>query len=298
MRLKCLLSATLLFSACHAPSPSAEHPTPRSVVTDGMVDVGGLSLHIHCVGEGGPTVVMDAGLGNDGSVWRDVQRLVAPSVRTCAYDRAGRGYSRGPAPQPHTNRDMARELYQLLKRAGLDAPYVLVGHSMGGVNVRLLQVEHPEQIVGMVLVDSTVDPERSRLLVPEDELRKFREALPTIGEGIDYATFVAGAAEMRASSLSLGTMPLVILTRSSELGQPWASAEQSAAMLRIWQEQQRDLLKLSSNSVQIVVPQTNHFIQLEAPQVVASAIEEVVASAREERRLNDAKLRQLASRAR
>lgn len=294
MRLSHLLQLTLLSVACHSGKPVARHPAPRPVVADGMVDIGGgVSLHVHCVGEGAPTVVLDAGLGNDGSVWKDVQQRVARSVRTCAYDRAGLGYSSRPASQPHTHRQMARELHELLERAGLDAPYVLVGHSMGGINVRLFETEHPEQVLGMVLVDATVDPERSRALVPAEELRKFREVLPTIGEGLDYDTFVAGAADMRASSLSLGAKPLVILTRSMEDAPPWASEPQRAEMLRIWQELQASLLTLSSNSVQIIVPHTRHYIQRDAPQIVASAIEEVVSAARGRRRLNDAPLRQL-----
>lgn len=286
----CHLLLPLLFS-CHAGAPNA---LPRAVappvVTDGMVDIGGLSLHIHCVGQGAPPVVMDAGLGNHGGVWRDVQLQVGRFTRACVYDRAGTGYS-SAAPTPHTNRQMARELHQLLTRSGLAGPYVLVGHSMGGMNVRLFEVEHPDQVAGMVLVDATVDPERSRSLVPDEEMKKFREMLPKIGEGLDFETFAAGAADMRASSRSLGAKPLVVLTRSVEDAQPWASPEQLAEMLRIWQEMQAKLPQLSSNSLQVVVPHSHHYIQLEAPQIVVAAIGEVVKAVRTQGRLNEAALR-------
>jgi len=281
------LVLALLISSCHAVAPPAKRPPAAPpVVTDGMVDVGSLSLHIHCVGEGSPVVVMDAGLGNDGSVWKRVQREVSRGTRACVYDRAGTGYS-SPALAPHSNRQMARELHQLVTHAGLTGPYVLVGHSMGGINVRLFAAEHPDLVVGMVLVDATVNPLAARSLVPEEEMKKFREMLPSIGEGVDLDTFVAGAAEMRAASQSLGAKPLVVLTRGLPDEEPWATPEQRAEMLRIWQEQQTELPKLSSNSVQVVVPTSHHFIQLEAPGLVAGAVTQVVNAVRSGGRLKE-----------
>ena len=281
MHVRYTLLLSLLLPACHGNHVTVAPPTQtRTVVSDGLVDIGGLSLHLHCLGNGAPTVVMEAGLGNDGSVWKPVQLEVAQSTRACVYDRAGLGYSGGPAPTPHTNRRMAQELYQLLTQSGHEGPYVLVGHSMGGLNVRLFAAEHPEQVAGMVLVDTTVDPVRSRSLVPDSELQKFREMLPTLGEGLDYQTFVDGAADARASSKSLGAKPLVVLTRSMEDKQPWASAAQLAEMLRVWQELQLELSKLSTNSLQLVVRNSHHFIQLNAPHLVAATVREVVRAAR------------------
>jgi pimeloyl-ACP methyl ester carboxylesterase len=294
MRLRHLQQLALLLPACHVGSPRSS-ATPHPAVTDGIVDIGGLSLHVHCAGEGGPVVVMEAGFGNDGTVWKSVQRIVGRSVRACVYDRAGLGYSSAPATKPHTNRQMARELHRLLHRAGLQAPYVLVGHSMGGINVRLLEAEHPEEVAGMVLVDATVDPVRSRSLVPADELSKFDEFAEKVGEGIDFATFAAGAAEMRAASHSLGAKPLVVLTRSLEDTPPWATPVQVAAMRSTWLELQGELPKLSTNAYQVIVPNTHHHIQLEAPEVVAAAIVEVVSALRGRRSLDGAALGRLAA---
>jgi pimeloyl-ACP methyl ester carboxylesterase len=284
----------LLLPACHSTAPKVANTAgSRTIVTDGMVDIGGLSLHIHCIGEGSPLVVMDAGLGSDGSVWKDVQLEVARSTRACVYDRAGMGYSSGPAPTPHTNRQMARELHELLTRSGLDGPYVLVGHSMGGLNVRLFESEHPDQVTGMVLVDSMVDPLRYWSLVPDEEMKKFREMLPKVGEGLDFGTFAGGVADVRASSRSLGAKPLVVLTRGMEDKQPWASAELLAELLRVWQERQADLLKLSSNAIQIVVRNSHHSIQLDAPEMVVAAVGEVVRAVRTQGRVNAAVLASL-----
>jgi pimeloyl-ACP methyl ester carboxylesterase len=159
--------------------------------------------------------------------------------------------------------------------------------------VRLFESEHPEQVAGMVLVDATVDPVRSRALVPQDELRKFAHMFERAGEGLDFETFAAGAAEARASSRSLGAKPLVVLTRSIEDSPPWATLEQNAEMRRTWRELQAELPKLSSNAIQVTVPGARHYIQLDAPHVVAAAIVEVVRAVREHRPLNAGTLRRL-----
>ncbi len=137
------LIALLLGSSCQ----------PRGPKLDAKFDVGTLSLHLVCLGDGSPTVVLDAGLGQDAKTWAPVQPDIARFTRVCAYDRAGMGTS-SPAARPHTNRQMADELNSLLSAAKIPGPFVLVGHSMGGVNVRLFASKHPENVSAMVLVDS------------------------------------------------------------------------------------------------------------------------------------------------
>ncbi|MEP7151821.1 MAG: alpha/beta hydrolase [Nitrospira sp.] len=118
-----------------------------------MVDVGGHRLHLYCTGKGSPTVVLEAAAPGWSLYWTLVQPEVAKVTRVCAYDRAGLGWSeRGPSPR--TGQRMARELHQLLKRAGISGPYIFVGHSLGGFVARLYREEHPTDIVGMVLVDA------------------------------------------------------------------------------------------------------------------------------------------------
>src|SRR5215207_8425940 len=91
-----------------------------------LIDVGGYQLHIHCVGQGSPTVILESGLANMSADWANVQPLVAERTRVCAYDRAGIGWS-DPGPQPRDPRQIAGELHTLLGRAGIAGPYVLVG---------------------------------------------------------------------------------------------------------------------------------------------------------------------------
>ncbi|MDR4480120.1 MAG: alpha/beta hydrolase [Nitrospira sp.] len=125
-----------------------EYPPPGQ-----MVDVGGHRLHLYCVGNGSPTVVLEAAAPGWSLYWSLVQPEAAKVTRVCAYDRAGLGWSdRGPLPR--TGQRLARELHQLLTRAGISEPYILVGHSLGGFVTRLYRQEHPHAVVGMVLVDA------------------------------------------------------------------------------------------------------------------------------------------------
>ncbi len=128
----------------------AKYPPPGQ-----MVDVGGYRLHINCQGDpaGSPTVVMDAGQGEPGLTWALVQPEVAGFARVCTYDRAGLGWSeRGPKPRTAAN--IVAELHALLAGAGVEPPYVLVGHSAGGLYVRLFAHTYPAEVAGLVLLDA------------------------------------------------------------------------------------------------------------------------------------------------
>jgi pimeloyl-ACP methyl ester carboxylesterase len=119
-----------------------------------MVDVGGHALHLSCIGQGSPAVILETGLGSTSSAWALVQPAVATSTRTCAYDRAGLGWSQ-PGPEPRDARQISAELHSLLQTAGVAGPYVLVGHSNGGLYSRMYAGMYPNDVAGMVLVDAT-----------------------------------------------------------------------------------------------------------------------------------------------
>ena len=117
-----------------------------------MIDVGGFRLHLHCAGRGGPTVVFDAALAGSSISWTYVQPVVAEFTRACAYDRAGFGMSES-GPLPRTAGRLADELHTLLLNSGEPPPYVLVGHSFGGLVTRIFAARHPALTAGLVLVD-------------------------------------------------------------------------------------------------------------------------------------------------
>jgi len=113
-----------------------------------MVDVGGFRMHLYCVGQGSPTVILDSGLSDTWLVWYKVQPQVAQFTRVCSYDRAGLGWS-DPSPRPRTSQVIAKELHALLKKANAAPPFVMVGHSMGGLAVRMYTSLYPSDVVGM-----------------------------------------------------------------------------------------------------------------------------------------------------
>jgi pimeloyl-ACP methyl ester carboxylesterase len=117
------------------------------------VDIGGFSLNINCTGQGSPTVILEAGLGVPAISWRAVQRDIAKFTRVCSYDRAGYDWS-DPGPMPRTTAESVTELHTLLRNAGEKPPYVLVGHSYGGTNVRVYNARYPSDVAGMVLADT------------------------------------------------------------------------------------------------------------------------------------------------
>src|SRR5215216_1052624 len=124
-----------------------------------MVDVGGYSLHINCVGQGSPTVILDAGLGDFSAQWVRVQREVSDTTRVCAYDRAGMGWSE-MGPEPRDAKQITRELHTLLTKAGIEGPYVLVGHSFGGLYMQTYAARYPDEVAGVALVDSSTEPDQ------------------------------------------------------------------------------------------------------------------------------------------
>jgi pimeloyl-ACP methyl ester carboxylesterase len=142
-----------------------------------LVDVGGYKLHINCTGEGSPTVILEAGWGDYSTTWAYVQPEVAKNTRVCSYDRAGHGWS-DPSPHPRTASWRVDELHTLLVNANVQGPYVLVGHSLGGILVRVYAHTYPEEVVGMVLVDSMHEEQYERLPEvkpsPSDWAKQFR----------------------------------------------------------------------------------------------------------------------------
>jgi pimeloyl-ACP methyl ester carboxylesterase len=134
----------------------AQYPPPGQ-----MVDVGGYKLHIYCQGSGSPTVVLVPGAGDFSLTWSLVQPEVAQTTRVCAYDFGGFGWSE-LGPKRPTVENVVAELHTLLTNAGIEGPYVLVGHSLGGMYVRAYAFRYAEEVVGIVLVDPTHQDQMAR----------------------------------------------------------------------------------------------------------------------------------------
>ena len=144
-----LATAGAAYEAVASAQDGVRYPAPGR-----LVDAGGYRLHLLCLGEGSPTVLLDAWAGGWSAEWAPVQPAVARTTRVCAWDRAGSGWS-DLGPHDHTPRAYAAELDAVLRRAGIDGPYVLVAASYAGRVARLYASAHPEQVVGLVFVDAS-----------------------------------------------------------------------------------------------------------------------------------------------
>ena len=172
---------------------AAKYPPPGR-----LVDVGGYRLHINCQGAtvaGSPTVVIEPGNGDFSLCWSHVQREAAKFTRVCTYDRAGLGWSER-SPQPRTAHNLVEGLHALLARSGVEPPYVLVGHSVGGPLVRLYAHEHPDQVAGMVLVDPA----------HEEELLRYPEAVRRLQPSADK--MMAGVLRLMQTAITTGAFAL------------------------------------------------------------------------------------------
>jgi alpha/beta hydrolase family protein len=251
---------------------------------DRLVDVGGYRLYVRCsdqVAKDVATVVMDAGHGDTSDTWNLIETKVARFARVCTYDRAGLGKS-DRAPLPRTSQDMVKDLHTLLTNSGVAPPFVLVGHSFGGINIRLYASQYPDDVVGMVLVDSTHEDEDARmvaLLPPEVvEQAKPEDMVVSSNEGVDFNKSMAQIREANWRS----NIPLIVLTRGSATLNPndYSIPSLAPKFEQVRLELQQDLARRSSKGKQIMAEESGHYIHRDQPELVIDSIRQVVEEAK------------------
>ncbi len=283
-------------------------PTGRSA---GLIEIGGgRKIYLTCRGTGSPTVVLVSGLKGSAEDWNitskrrpSVFRSVAKFTRVCAYDRPGTPVGEKPSrsdpvPQPVTARDAVSDLHALLEASGQPGPYVLVGHSYGGLVVRLYASLYPDNVAGMVLVDALSEGlqdaetpaewkiQRQLILGDDRESVALYPALERINPDRSFA-------QLRAAR-RLRPMPLVVLSAD----RPWGP--QIPALIadgtlpanvppdfgyvtdRAQKRAQAKLARLVPNAKHVTKTNSGHEIQKEQPQLVTKAIREVVKAVRSE----------------
>jgi pimeloyl-ACP methyl ester carboxylesterase len=289
--------------------PMAEAADRRAYPPLGqMVDVGGYRLHIHCTGSGSPTVVLEAGLGETSySMAGWIAPAVAQVTRVCVYDRAGYGWSEAAAG-PRDGDAVTTDLHTLLAQAQEKGPYVVAGHSTGGVYMRVFAARYPEQVAGMVLLDAQPNEALTRLpdyptfyavFSPVTKLLPYvaqvgitrlfafssQTGLPQAANEGEIASEVTvhqyraqrdefawiPAALTQAQALqSLGDKPLIVVSAPMDAQKGWLVL-------------QAEMTKLSTNSVQRVISNATHtFLIWNETYAVASsqAILDVVTAVR------------------
>lgn len=273
-----------------------------------LIDVGGYQLHLNCMGEESPTVVLDAGLGGSSLDWTLVQPELAETTRTCAFDRAGMGWS-DAGPGRRTPDQIANELAMLLDRANIDGPYVLVAHSLAGKNARLFAMRHPDDVVGMVLIDTrheyvdeqTADSEQRAFLGGLESQTFQYAAARRLGVARLFGDQLAGVPSItgpvRREMALIATTPEALEATNLEGRERSASddllrgaptlgdlplvvlaAGQSMSEPR-WAEGQRRLAALSSSGRLVVAQGSSHAVEWDDPELVIAAVREVITEA-------------------
>ena len=282
---------TILFSGCLIlASCVRESPTP----SDQMISIGSHHLQIHLEGKGAPTVVIDCGITDQLDKLRPLQDRIARVTHVIAYNRAGYGQSQpGPLPR-HSGRE-AEELKVLLEKASVLGPYVLVGHSLGALNMQVFASKYPDDVAGMVLLDP---PPLSFILRQEyRDLAVMAEQMTAEWQAIADATAKSIDAQEKARSAffrmiasehremfgetarlvgaisTFGDMPLVVL--AAEKPNP-AFGEVAEEYQRYWIEQSRSLKDKSRNGKFILAEGASHYLYLDVPELVAESILSVV----------------------
>lgn len=270
-----------------------------------LVDIGTHRLHINCKGNESPTIIIDSGLGSFSLEWSAIQESLKNDVRVCTYDRAGYGWS-DAGPFPRTTRQIASELHLLLEKAAIPGPYILVGHSFGGYNIRYFASEHPESIAGIILIDSSHPDQFERLPQKSNtgtESRRkgriYRIIKPIIHEHYpenfkQMAYLLARTSKAKYTQLSeldnmresadevrqkttFPSVPLVVVSRGKRV---WPDTYLGDRLETAWTEMQAELTYLTNMSVQIVANNSGHSIHLDQPDLVSYVIKKTVSSAR------------------
>jgi pimeloyl-ACP methyl ester carboxylesterase len=333
---RAILAAALLLSISDIvlaePTPAPPIAEDRRILPYAepghLVDIGGRHINLHCTGAEGPTVILMAGIFSWSVVWYKTQPVIAQKTRVCAFDRAGYGFS-DPGPRPQILSDVVYDLHTALKAGSIPGPYVLVGHSLGGIEARLYAQRWPKEVVGMVLVDTSpageglinedqpgfdevvgresyaanmlhcalsiangpLDPATpeyksclSMAALPSDTPTAFRAIWPRFFTAYYFADKVSLMSSLythRYDSVDhrrLGAMPLVVLSTEHSWGASGTPSDVWAhrSYTKIWIALHQALVNLSSHGVHRIIDGSGHEIQLDKPQAVIDAVDEVL----------------------
>jgi pimeloyl-ACP methyl ester carboxylesterase len=235
------------------------------------IDAGGHKLNLLMAGQGAPTVILEGGFGTGIVSWTTIVGEIAKFTRVVAYDRAGLGQSE-PGPKPRTAMQFARELHTALQNAGIKPPYVLVGHSMGGITVRVFADLYPQEVAGLVLVDPSQEAFNDWLKThpstvmkeAEAQIKNAPEGIRAEAEGVDASYEQARKAKVPAQ------IPVIVLSATR------TPTGVEAAASAVWLTQHKEWVKKVPGAKLVPAEKSGHMIQLEQPDLVIEAIKDEV----------------------
>jgi pimeloyl-ACP methyl ester carboxylesterase len=278
--------------------------------------IGDYSSHLVCTGVGSPTLVLEAGLGDDFLSWRRVQPALSGITRVCSYDRAGYGWS-SSRPGPRDTDHVAEELHALVAKAHIEGPIILMGHSAGGLFIRKYASLYPQGIVGMVFVDASTPTQVERLPAEFGIIEDFTwdklflpfgitrlrghcgvtdPSTPALEQQLEWHDctrneFATSEQEERDFSQScieardtgpFGDIPILILSQDPELhfGElPFSLATLQRAATT-WNTLQEELKQLSPRSRRVIARGSTHYIQILRPELVIREVEQMIGEIR------------------
>ena len=247
----------LLFASCGGGGGSDDGGGSVGGDTPGKINVGGHGLQIYCAGAGGgPMILMDAGWGQDSGVWIGVQDYLG-DYRSCGYNRAGYDPS-DSGPEPRDSQQLATEMHALLHNAGYSPPYVLVGHSLGGTNIRMFAAMYPGEVAALVFIDPAHEDYKT---VDDSDIR--REESRGLASNIISELRNANSSLEQLRGTRLPDVPTVVLTSMKDRSQGWYDAHDQ-------------LVQQVSNGTHLVTTTSNHNIHVEDAQLVADTIRMVM----------------------
>lgn len=284
-----------------------------------LYDVNGTPMHLYCTGQGSPVIVLETGLGDDFTIWAKVQPALSKITRVCSYDRAGWGWSPRRAG-PRDADTISAELHQLLAAAGVQTPFVLMGHSIAGLYLRSYAMHYPAQLAGLVLIDAATPLQNDRLpqslITIQDAQRRdlpYQEALMALGwyrvqglctdvpPGMESAgawiradscvpsQMGAMAAELDALRTSgnetihagpFGQLPILIFSRDPDVVPSNWPAPVAKANAVVWTQMQEESKALSTNSRRIIAKRSDHYVHIDRPELVIDDVTKFVGDIR------------------
>lgn len=292
----CVTGIGCAYQAIAAALDRRNHPAPGK-----LVDIDSCRLHLQSAGSGTPAVVLETGLGGMSSAWGWIQPEAAKFSRVVSYDRAGLGWS-GVDPAPKSAMQVARRLRSLLRHAEVPPPYVLVGHSMGGLFIRVFADRYPDEVAGMVLVDASHPDQRRRSSAIETHMRSgflLLKAVPLLAqlgyvritrlfhswaEGLppkqaaEAKAFLSSYSHLKATldeSLAWEAICEEVRATRHLMDKPLAVVTAGRDVLPGQPELQRELAALSANSIHVTVTGADHVTLITHREHALSVVEAI-----------------------